>query len=308
MNPATGNFLTMDTYEGSIYDPDTLHKYMYANGNPVTYSDPSGNSPGIADMAMATAINSTLNTFLRLSLTGVLSGITNAAITSFLGGSEEEVQDAFYNGLLIGFGIGAVLYVTAAISVVAFARVAMLLTSMNVIYSLVLTVASVIEKKEKETLVYGSLTILSLISFASLYKINCNIEVSGDKGCATIKWDSSNPEEVNTAQVKNSAISSSEIKGTSYDINKLYKTQPYRDSAEVNGIMETIQTNGPNSIEPIKVLVYDGKAIVIDGHHRLAAFEKLGYDRIPIKYVHKNKVYKEYGLTVEDLLELIYKQ
>lgn len=44
MNPSTGNFLTMDTYEGSIYDPDTLHKYMYANGNPVTYSDPSGNS------------------------------------------------------------------------------------------------------------------------------------------------------------------------------------------------------------------------------------------------------------------------
>ncbi len=27
----------MDTYERSIYDPDTLHKYLYANGNPVTY-------------------------------------------------------------------------------------------------------------------------------------------------------------------------------------------------------------------------------------------------------------------------------
>ena len=37
MNPATGNFLTMDTYEGSIYDLDTLHKYLYANRNPVTY-------------------------------------------------------------------------------------------------------------------------------------------------------------------------------------------------------------------------------------------------------------------------------
>ncbi|MDE6625518.1 MAG: hypothetical protein K2K56_03990 [Lachnospiraceae bacterium] len=46
MNPSTGNFLTMDTYEGSIYDPDTLHKYMYANGNPVMYSDPSGNMFG----------------------------------------------------------------------------------------------------------------------------------------------------------------------------------------------------------------------------------------------------------------------
>ena len=36
MNPSTGTFISMDTYEGSIYDPDTLHKYLYANGNPVT--------------------------------------------------------------------------------------------------------------------------------------------------------------------------------------------------------------------------------------------------------------------------------
>ncbi len=42
MNPSTGTFISMDTYEGSIYDPDTLHKYLYANGNPVKYSDPSG--------------------------------------------------------------------------------------------------------------------------------------------------------------------------------------------------------------------------------------------------------------------------
>ena len=34
MNPSTGTFISMDTYEGSIYDPDTLHKYLYANGNP----------------------------------------------------------------------------------------------------------------------------------------------------------------------------------------------------------------------------------------------------------------------------------
>ena len=46
MNPSTGVFISMDTNEGSIYDPDTLHKYLYANGNPVTYSDPSGNMFG----------------------------------------------------------------------------------------------------------------------------------------------------------------------------------------------------------------------------------------------------------------------
>ena len=32
----------MDTYQGDLYEPVTLHKYLYANANPVKYSDPSG--------------------------------------------------------------------------------------------------------------------------------------------------------------------------------------------------------------------------------------------------------------------------
>mgnify|MGYP000893887648 FL=1 len=32
----------MDSYEGSIDDPVSLHKYLYANNNPVMCSDPSG--------------------------------------------------------------------------------------------------------------------------------------------------------------------------------------------------------------------------------------------------------------------------
>ena len=42
MNPTTGTFTTMDTYQGSTFDPTLLHKYLYANANPVTYCDPSG--------------------------------------------------------------------------------------------------------------------------------------------------------------------------------------------------------------------------------------------------------------------------
>jgi len=31
MNPSTGTFISMDTYQGSVFDPVSLHKYLYAN-------------------------------------------------------------------------------------------------------------------------------------------------------------------------------------------------------------------------------------------------------------------------------------
>ncbi|MBC8008956.1 MAG: hypothetical protein H7067_02530 [Burkholderiales bacterium] len=43
MNPDSGRFWNQDTYVGSNSDPASLHKYLYAHANPVTFSDPSGN-------------------------------------------------------------------------------------------------------------------------------------------------------------------------------------------------------------------------------------------------------------------------
>lgn len=42
MDTSTGRFISMDTHQGSNDDPISLHKYLYANSNPVMYSDPSG--------------------------------------------------------------------------------------------------------------------------------------------------------------------------------------------------------------------------------------------------------------------------
>ena len=41
-DPATGRFTRRDTWEGDRFKPITLHKYLYGNGNPVRYIDPSG--------------------------------------------------------------------------------------------------------------------------------------------------------------------------------------------------------------------------------------------------------------------------
>jgi RHS repeat-associated protein len=40
--PDTGRFWTMDTYDGNSEDPLSLHKYLYAQNDPVDNDDPSG--------------------------------------------------------------------------------------------------------------------------------------------------------------------------------------------------------------------------------------------------------------------------
>ena len=44
MNPTQGRFLSTDSVEGSIFEPATLHKYLYAANSPIDLTDPSGNS------------------------------------------------------------------------------------------------------------------------------------------------------------------------------------------------------------------------------------------------------------------------
>lgn len=55
----------MDTWVGRNHDPITLHKYLYAYADPVTYSDPSGNmslgSLGAAQNISGTLMNMSIN-------------------------------------------------------------------------------------------------------------------------------------------------------------------------------------------------------------------------------------------------------
>lgn len=65
------------------------------------------------------------------------------------------------------------------------------------------------------------------------------------------------------------------------------------DSSEVSAIKEIIAEQGPNSIDPILVRIEKNIAYVVDGHHRLEAFKSLGYDRVPIHYVHAEELGRE---------------
>jgi RHS repeat-associated protein len=56
-NPATGRFVSMDPENGVITDPATLHKYVYANGDPVNMVDPRGRDASVESALILGAIS-----------------------------------------------------------------------------------------------------------------------------------------------------------------------------------------------------------------------------------------------------------
>ena len=174
----------MNTYEGSIYDPDTLHKYMYANGNPVTYSDPSGNS-SIGGF-VASTICTIMNHAYEINLLGVLSGITNAAITGLLGGSDMDITKAFIGGYLFGIaaGIGAVLLTTAVTNALLLARFYVITATAGAAMSVGAAIYAIMTNNKKAAIVYGVLAVLSIFNMAEAYNYYCQVWLIGEKGIA----------------------------------------------------------------------------------------------------------------------------
>jgi RHS repeat-associated protein len=69
MNPASGRFWTMDSFEGVTNEPSSLHKYLYAAANPVNKTDPSGYSETLAGQLQ------TLDLSIRIDSQNALIGL-----------------------------------------------------------------------------------------------------------------------------------------------------------------------------------------------------------------------------------------
>ena len=77
-NHNIGRFVTQDPWQGNVFEPVSLHKYLYANANPVMFRDPSGLWT-LQDTMSTIAISATLASIMLPSSTGmpVYTGYVN---------------------------------------------------------------------------------------------------------------------------------------------------------------------------------------------------------------------------------------
>jgi len=68
-NPSTGRFLSRDPLDGQAKDPASLHKYLYASGDPVNLIDPSGKGPLLDYIG---SLGPTLKTVAKIAAVGLL--------------------------------------------------------------------------------------------------------------------------------------------------------------------------------------------------------------------------------------------
>ncbi|MBI1249378.1 tandem-95 repeat protein [bacterium] len=96
-DPNTGRFNRLDPFAGNMNDPQSLHKYLYAHGNPVMGSDPSG---------LLISLQGELGIRGRLAKLG-LGAVVRAASAATRGAAYLGFQISFRTFLALGISGGA---------------------------------------------------------------------------------------------------------------------------------------------------------------------------------------------------------
>ena len=117
MDPKTGTFLSMDPWQGNRHDPITLHKYLYANADPVNNVDPTGMWATLAGVMSALHVDAILHGGVVMKVSAVLGLLSAGAygvqfafamkdlVVSVLTGDIEGMLHAMGNGLVAVMGI-----------------------------------------------------------------------------------------------------------------------------------------------------------------------------------------------------------
>ncbi|MBQ9232504.1 MAG: RHS repeat-associated core domain-containing protein [Lachnospiraceae bacterium] len=287
MNPSTGTFTGMDSYAGNISDPDTLHKYLYANGNPVKYVDPSGNEAQLSTQVVVGAIMNVLDNGQTICIGAIMNSIIFAGATAFCDGSDNDIYNAFVAGFCIGLGLGAVAYFVMAISFVAYLEIFMYISAGAYALSSYDAINYAMNGEYKNAIVSAAFAFWSLDGFASLYKsfadINLmkgiNITEKVEKAKAVLESKDKGGSGTGTVNPKDVRYMQSSIKNQTGDYTVLDNAQALKEG-----------TLKPSDLPEIRIWKdNDGNLWTLD-HRRLAAFRIAGVDEVPFRWATDEEV------------------
>jgi len=109
-NPATGRFLSRDPEDGKLKAPASLHKYLYAAGDPVNRIDPRGRADAVEEEGAYSEIGAATTKEIKEFVGGpvLCSAGINAYGISLLNGSNP--MDTTLGGLLTLAGCAVLLW------------------------------------------------------------------------------------------------------------------------------------------------------------------------------------------------------
>jgi RHS repeat-associated protein len=105
MDPGVGRFASVDPYQGTVADPATLHRYLYAAASPLDKCDPSGLNFDLPNMMASLAVAGRVAAF-ALNIVGAVLNTVHAVLygSSAIRAFREGDPD---NGL--GYALAAVI-------------------------------------------------------------------------------------------------------------------------------------------------------------------------------------------------------
>ena len=93
-NPAIGRFPTMDTFQGRMREPITLHKYLYVHANPADLVDPSGLAARALEVTTAISVSAVINT---VGIAVVLSQYRKAHVAADFAADVQIIRNCALN-------------------------------------------------------------------------------------------------------------------------------------------------------------------------------------------------------------------
>ncbi|WP_456446646.1 RHS repeat domain-containing protein, partial [Thiolapillus sp.] len=106
-DPTTGRFISRDPFEGLLRDPQSLHRYLYANNNPLIYVDPTGKFPSLGEVSVVSTISGGLVSGIisylgnKRGLALVTDTIIGAAFGAIGGPAGNALGEAFSNSKIL---------------------------------------------------------------------------------------------------------------------------------------------------------------------------------------------------------------